>query len=173
MKQRFGSKKKKKLLNKRELIKTVASLRRQGKTIVTTNGSFDILHAGHLYLLEKAKRLGDVLIVGLNSDFSIKKYKSKDRPIIAQKFRAALLCAIEYVDYIYIFNETNPIKFLEIVRPDVHVNSAEYGKDCIEAPIVKKNGGELVMIRRNKDLLSTTVIIKKIIDVYGKAMNVS
>ena len=155
-----------KVLSKKQLRSTVKKFRRQKKIIVTTNGSFDILHAGHIYVLKKAKSLGDVLIVGLNSDISVRKYKSNDRPIINQKARAALLEAIEFVDYIYIFSEINPIEFLEIVRPDIHVNSAEYGRDCIEAPTVKKYGGRLVLIPKKHGLLSTTEIINKIIKVY-------
>ncbi len=168
MKRLDGFKKKKKLVNKIELEKIAQALQRIKKTIVTTNGSFDIFHAGHLHLLKKAKSLGDVLIVGLNSDLSIKKYKSKDRPIIAQRFRTALLSAIEYVDYVYIFNETNPIKFLEIVRPDIHVNSAEYGKNCIEAPTVKKFGGRLILVQKKKEFLSKTEIIRKILKAYSQ-----
>lgn len=157
----------KKLLNKNQFIKIIKYLHNQNKTIITTNGSFDILHAGHIYLLKKAKSLGDVLIVGLNSDLSIKKYKSKDRPIINQRYRAELLSAIEYVDYIYIFNEINPIKFLEIVKPDFHVNSAEYGKNCVEAPTVKKYGGRLILVNK-KWSISTSNIINRIIKVNKK-----
>lgn len=158
----------KKILNRNQLIAKVGSLRKKKKTIVTTNGSFDILHAGHMYLLKKAKSLGDILIVGLNSDKSIKKYKDKDRPIIKQSARAALLEAIEYVDYIYIFDEVNPINFLRLVKPNIHVNSAEYGINCIEAPTVRKFNGKIVLVPKKKGLLSTTEIINKIIKVYTK-----
>ncbi len=151
-----------KILSKSQLKRKVIWLKRQQGTIVTTNGSFDILHAGHIFLLQKAKEFGDVLIVGLNSDKSVKKNKGKKRPIISQNNRAILLSAIEFVDYIYIFNEKIPNKFINLVKPNIHVNSAEYGKNCIEAPVVKKNNGKLVLLNKKKELLSTTQIIKKI-----------
>jgi D-glycero-beta-D-manno-heptose 1-phosphate adenylyltransferase len=157
-----------KLLSKKQLIEVVRKLHKQGKRIITTNGSFDILHAGHVYVLKTAKSLGDYLIVGLNSDSSIRKYKGKDRPIIPQKFRAELLCAIQDVDFVYIFNELNPIEFLKIAQPYIHVNSSEYGKHCIEAPTVKKYGGRLKIVGRKKNLLSTTEIIHRIVKVYGR-----
>jgi D-glycero-beta-D-manno-heptose 1-phosphate adenylyltransferase len=151
-----------KVLTKATLQTIIQSLHRSGKRIVTTNGSFDILHAGHVYLLEKSRKFGDVLIVGLNSDSSIRRYKGKTRPIIPQRYRALLLSALTVVDYVYVFNELNPIKFLEIVKPAVHVNSAEYGRNCIEAPTVRKYGGKLVLVKKVKNMLSTTEIIARI-----------
>jgi D-glycero-beta-D-manno-heptose 1-phosphate adenylyltransferase len=165
MKRVFGYSK---IINKKALQKVVNKLKREGKIIVTTNGSFDILHAGHAYLLQRAKQYGDVLIVGLNSDSSIRRYKGRGRPIIPQKYRAQLLSALNTVDYIYIFNELNPIHFLTIVKPNIHVNSAEYGKNCIEAPTVKKFGGKLILISRRGDVLQSTKIIQKIIKVHQK-----
>ncbi|GAG14983.1 unnamed protein product, partial [marine sediment metagenome] len=94
-----------------EEIKEIApKLKSEGKKIVTTNGSFDLLHIGHVKSLQKAKEYGDILIVGLNSDSSIKQYKSKDRPIVGQKERAEMLAALECVDYVVIFDETDPRK---------------------------------------------------------------
>lgn len=151
-----------KILNKSKLQTVVRSLHRSGQRIVTTNGSFDILHAGHVHLLEKARKLGNVLIVGLNSDSSVRRYKGKTRPIIPQRYRALLLSALTVVDYVYVFNELNPINFLEIVKPAIHVNSAEYGRNCIEAPTVKKNGGKLVLVKKVKRMLSTTEIIARV-----------
>ncbi len=165
MKQVSGSKK---ILNKKQLIKKVALLKKQHKKVITTNGSFDIFHAGHIYLLKKAKSFGDILIVGVNSDASIKKYKNDKRPILPQNSRMNLLTAIEFVDYIYLFNEINPIKFLKIVKPDIHVNSAEYGTNCVEAQVLKKYGGRLVQVNIKKSLSSTSEIIDKIIKLYTK-----
>lgn len=163
MKHQNGSKK---IINKSQLKKVVNRLKKQNKKIVTTNGSFDILHAGHVYLLNYAKKFGNILIVGLNSDKSIKIYKSKDRPIISQKFRAKLLSSMMQIDYIYVFDEINPIEFLKIVKPDYHINSSEYGKNCIERSIVEENGGKLILLPKVKKLLSTTYIITKILKVY-------
>ncbi len=151
-----------------ELVKIVKELKRQGKTIVTTNGSFDIMHACHVYFLRKAKEQGDILIVGLNSDSSIKKYKSKDRPIIPQKYRTEMMAAMEMVDYVFIFNETTPNKFISIIKPDVHANAASYGKECVEAEAVKKAGGRLYLVHEIGGNLSTTKIIKRIMRGYSK-----
>jgi D-beta-D-heptose 7-phosphate kinase/D-beta-D-heptose 1-phosphate adenosyltransferase len=136
-------------------------LRTQGKRIVTINGSFDLLHAGHLFILEEARRQGDVLIVGLNSDASVKRYKSADRPLIPEAERAQMLLGLRCVDYVHVFDEDVPMPFLEEVRPDVHVNGSEYGADCVEAPTVRKHGG-LIHIVEKIPGLSTSQIIAKI-----------
>ncbi len=136
-------------------------LRTQGKRIVTINGSFDLLHAGHLFILEEAKRQGDVLIVGLNSDASVKRYKSADRPLIPEAERAQMLLALRCVDYVHIFDEDVPMPFLEEVRPDVHVNGSEYGNECIEAPAVRQHGGTIHIVEKIPGL-STSQIIAKI-----------
>lgn len=150
-----------KIVGREELGKRCEELRKAGKTIVTCNGSFDLFHYGHLCFLEEAKKQADVLIVGLNSDSSIKKYKSPDRPVITQDQRAALLSAMEIVGFVHIFGETDPIAFLEVVKPDVHVNGAEYGENCIEAPTVKKYGGRVHLMPKVAGL-STTGLIARI-----------
>ena len=109
-----------------------ATLRAKGKRLVTVNGSFDLLHAGHLYILEQARRQGDVLIVGLNSDASVRAHKGPTRPIVSERQRAQMLLALRMVDYVHIFDEPDPIAFLSEINPDVHVNGAEYGENCIE-----------------------------------------
>jgi rfaE bifunctional protein nucleotidyltransferase chain/domain len=138
-----------------------ARLRAQGKRIATINGSFDLLHAGHLHILEEARRQGDVLFVGVNSDASVKRYKSADRPLISEADRARMLLALRCVDYVHVFDEDAPMAFLEEVRPDVHVNGSEYGADCIEAPVVKKHGGRIHIVEKVPGL-STSAIIEKI-----------
>jgi D-beta-D-heptose 7-phosphate kinase/D-beta-D-heptose 1-phosphate adenosyltransferase len=146
----------------RERLRPLADmLRSQGKRVVTLNGSFDLLHAGHLYILEQAKAQGDVLIVGLNSDASVRKYKSADRPIVPQAERARMLLALRCVDYVHVFDEDVPMPFLEEVRPNVHVNGSEYGADCIEAPTVKKHGGRLHVVEKIPGL-STSGLLEKI-----------
>lgn len=154
---------KQKIVTAARLRQLAQRLHRQHKILVTTNGSFDLLHAGHLYLLEYAKSLGDVLVVGVNSDRSVKKYKSADRPIINEKNRVALLAGLAVVDYVHVFAEVNPIAFLNIVRPHIHVNSAQYGKNPIEAPTLKRWRTKLMLVPVRKALLSTTAILEKIL----------
>lgn len=156
----------------REKIKTldqvcdiVTDLRAQGKTIVTTNGAYDIFHVGHARQLELSKQCGDVLIVGVNSDLSVKAYKSPDRPIMPEHYRAELVAALSCVGYVFLFDEVNPIAFLEKLRPDVHTNDALYGRDCVEREIVEKHRGKIELIERVGDI-STTDIIEKILSVY-------
>lgn len=157
-----------KLKTREEIAKIVEELRKEGKSIVTVNGSFDILHIGHIRMLEEAKQQGDLLIVGLNSDSSVKQYKSKDRPINPEGARAGMLEALECVDYITIFDETDPRALLEAIKPDVHVNGPEWGgQDCIEAETVRKHGGRIHVSKKVKGF-STTAMIEKILKVYGK-----
>ena len=159
------------IVTRQELTKIVADLKAKGKKIVTTNGSFDVLHIGHVKSLEKARSFGDVLIVGLNSDSSVKKYKSDKRPIIGEQDRSAMLAALECVDYVTIFSETDPCVLLDIIKPNVHVKSGDYDAEkMIETPTVRKNGGE-VRITPFVQGISTTEIIKKICDVYGQQPN--
>jgi D-beta-D-heptose 7-phosphate kinase/D-beta-D-heptose 1-phosphate adenosyltransferase len=146
------------LLSRRELEPLVAVLRQQGKRIVTTNGAFDVLHAGHLYFLREARRLGDVLLVGLNADASIRQYKGPKRPVIPQEERADMLLALRYVDYVHIFDEPVPMPFLQVVRPDVHVNGAEYGEECIEADVVHRDGGRIHIVDRRPGLATSSII---------------
>lgn len=134
---------------------------KEKKTLVTLNGSFDLLHAGHLHILFEASKQGDTLLVALNSDQSIQKYKSTDRPIIPLKYRLQMIAAIEFVDFVTYFDETDPRAFLEKVQPDVHTNATEYGPQCIEAETVRKYGGKLFLIDR-VDNLSTSEIINRI-----------
>ncbi|MCB1148666.1 MAG: adenylyltransferase/cytidyltransferase family protein [Chlamydiia bacterium] len=138
-----------------------ASIRAQGKTIATLNGSFDLLHAGHLQILYEASLQADVFICALNSDASIKKYKSPLRPIIPLPFRMQMMAALEFVDFVTWFEETDPRAFLEAVRPDVHVNGSEYRENCIEQEVVEHGGGKVHFV----DLipgLSTTKILDAI-----------
>ena len=119
---------KEKIKSLAEILKIAEKAKKEGKKIVTTNGSFDLFHAGHVELLKKAKSKGDILIVGVNSDKSVREYKKKPgRPIIPEQFRAEAVAAIMYVDYVFLFDDLIPNPWLEKIRPDVHANSAEYG----------------------------------------------
>jgi D-beta-D-heptose 7-phosphate kinase/D-beta-D-heptose 1-phosphate adenosyltransferase len=135
-----------------------ANLRAKGKRIVTINGSFDILHSGHLYILNEARQRGEVLVVGLNSDSSVKSYKGPDRPILSQRQRAEMLLALRIVDYVHIFDEPDPIAFLEQIKPDVHVNGAEYGEECVERDVVIRNGGRIHIVSRIPGLSTSRLI---------------
>lgn len=137
------------------------SLKQEGKKIVTLNGSFDLMHAGHLYILHQAKQQGDILIVALNSDASIKAYKSQDRPIIDLENRKKMMAACMFVDYVTVFEETTPCHILSLICPDVHVNGAEYGDNCVEKQTVESAGGAIYLVDRIPGL-STTEVIKKI-----------
>src|SRR5262249_17073871 len=136
------------LVPRQALAQLAETLRAKGKRIVTINGSFDILHNGHLHILDEARQRGDVLIVGLNSDASVKRYKGASRPIVPERRRAEMLLALRMVDYVPVFDESDPIAFLKELRPDVHVNGSEYGENCIESETVKRAGGELYIVDR-------------------------
>jgi D-glycero-beta-D-manno-heptose 1-phosphate adenylyltransferase len=139
---------------------TVEALKEQGFRVATLNGSFDLLHAGHLHIIYEASKQADVLIVALNSDQSIKEYKSKQRPIVPLESRIEMMTALGFVDYVTWFDETTPCKILGKIKPHVHINGAEYGSHCIEAEVVKKYGGELYLVDRVAGLSTTTLINK-------------
>jgi D-beta-D-heptose 7-phosphate kinase/D-beta-D-heptose 1-phosphate adenosyltransferase len=146
------------LVPRRSLAQLAATLRAKGKRVVTINGSFDVLHAGHVYILNEAKQQGDVLIVGLNSDTSVRSYKGAGRPIVGERRRAEMLLALRMVDYVHIFDEPDPIAFLAEIKPDVHVNGSEYGRDCIEAETVRRGGGEIHIVDRIPDLSTSGLL---------------
>lgn len=136
-------------------------IRSRHKTIVTLNGSFDLLHSGHLHILHEASKCGDVLIVALNSDESIKRYKSKNRPFITLSERLKMVSAISFVDYVTWFEEDDPRELLRKIRPNVHVNGADWGEDCIERSVVEEVGGRLQIVKLVPGL-STTAIVERI-----------
>lgn len=128
---------------------------------MTLNGSFDLLHAGHLYILHEAARQADLLWVALNSDVSVKAYKGPSRPIIELAYRLEMVAALECVSLVSWFDETDPRRLLREICPDVHVNGAEYGPACIEAEVVRDLGGRLHLVDRIPGL-ATSQIIEKI-----------
>lgn len=154
---------KEKIRSLEEILEIVTQAKKEGKKIVTTNGSFDLVHAGHIDLLQKAKSKGDILIVGINSDKSVRKYKKKPgRPIVPEKYRAELIAAIEYVDFVFLFDDLIPNAWLDKIRPNVHANSAEYGTKCVETEILDLYGGELFLVPKEDIPLSTSMIEAKI-----------
>ncbi len=128
--------------------------RAAGRTIVTTNGTFDLLHAGHLFLLSQARLHGDVLIVGVNSDASVKRYKGPDRPHESQDIRAQNVAG--YADVVFVFDDDDPRSWLPLIRPHVHVNAATYGAECVEADVLRTIGARLVLVPVRPELGSTT-----------------
>jgi rfaE bifunctional protein nucleotidyltransferase chain/domain len=159
---------KEKIKSIKELRSVIEDLRKQNKKIVTTNGVFDILHLGHVRYLQEAKKLGDVLVVALNSDSSVKQIKGPKRPINNQKARVEVLAALEFVDYVVIFNEINPIKILSEIKPNIHIKGGDYKiNQIIEKDIVEKNNGKIVLIPEVKGW-STTDLINKIVKTYKK-----
>lgn len=148
------------------LKRLLAILRERVKTVVFTNGCFDIIHAGHIRYLKKAKALGDILVIGLNSDASVKKIKGDKRPIVSQKERAEVLSAMEMVDYIVIFNEPTPIRLIKAIQPDVLVKGADWKeKEIVGADVVKAKGGRVARIRLARGR-STTDIIQRVLKLH-------
>ena len=146
------------IVSLKKLKSIVEKLKKQNKKIVFTNGCFDIIHIGHITLLKKAKSLGDILVVGLNSDESVKKLKGKERPIVPQNERAEILDSIKYVDYVVVFDELTPYKVITEIKPDIIVKGKDYKlKEVVGWGIVPK----IVRINLVKDR-STTGIIEKI-----------
>ena len=150
-----------KLIKPDQLALMVETLRKNSKKIVTLNGSFDLLHAGHLQIIFEASQLGDFLIVALNTDASIQKYKGIDRPIISLEYRLQMMAALSFVNYVTWFDETTPCEILSIIKPDIHVNGSEYGENCIEGETVRSNGGKIHIVPLIPGL-STSNIVQKI-----------
>ena len=157
----------KKIINIKELKDIVEKLKKESKKIVTTNGVFDILHIGHIRYLQEAKKLGDILIVAINSDSSTKKLKGPKRPLNNENDRAEALAALECVDYVTIFNEEDPIKILGQIKPNIHAKGGDYDiSQIIEKDAVEKNNGKVVLISKVGGY-STTDFINRIIKVYN------
>ena len=158
----------KKIVTLKQLIRIVNKLKKQNKQIITTNGVFDILHLGHVKYLENAKKLGDVLIVGVNTDSSVKQNKGDKRPINEQKSRVGVLAALGCVDYVFLFNEKDPRNWLSKIKPNIHVKSTDYKlNEIIEKTTVEKNKGKVILSSMIKGH-STTNIINKILKLYKK-----
>ena len=151
-----------KLKSKNSLVKIISSLRKRGKKVVFTNGCFDILHYGHAKYLEAAKAKGQILVVGINSDVSVKKIKGKDRPLVSQNYRAKMVAALESVDFVVIFSEPTPLEMIKALKPDVLVKGGDWKeKDIVGADFVKSRKGRVYSVKFIKGF-STTDIIKKI-----------
>ncbi len=151
-----------KLVSKDDIAQLLRRHRLQGHRVVFTNGCFDLFHAGHLHTLRKASEMGEVLVVGVNSDTSVKRIKEPGRPVVDEKDRAELISALPFVDYVVIFNEDTPAKLLEEVRPDVLVKGEDWrGKKVVGEDLVKGRGGKVEFVK-HLDGRSTSQLIKKI-----------
>jgi len=138
---------KQKIKEKKQLLRIVKELKAKRKRIVFTNGCFDLLHIGHVRYLEEAKALGDVLVVGLNTDVSVRKLKGPKRPILPEEERAEILSGLGCVDYITLFHEMDPLKLITSLHPDVLVKGGDWAKEQIVGrEVVERSGGEVVII---------------------------
>jgi len=151
-----------KLVPHSRLASLSGELKAKGKRIVTTNGCFDLLHWGHINYLNEARELGDVLIVGINSDDSVRGLKGSTRPLLGEIHRAMQIAALEAVDYVTIFDDATPINFISQVAPQIHVKGGDYaGKELPERAAVEGLGGKLAFLSLVEGL-STSNLIKKI-----------
>lgn len=150
-----------------ELRKIIDRCRAEGKKVIFTNGCFDIIHAGHTYYLQQARALGDVLVVAVNSDASVRAIKGEKRPLVPQDERAAVMAALGCVDFVVIFEETTPQAIIDLLRPDVLVKGGDWREEeVVGRESVLSWGGKVVIIPHKKGL-STTNLVEKIRMVYG------
>ena len=156
----------KKILTLEDLVTRLGKVRKSGQKIVFTNGCFDIMHVGHVRYLADAGSEGDLLVVGLNSDASVRIIKGDKRPIVRQNHRAEVLASLGCVDFIVIFDEPDPLKLIQTLKPDVLVKGEDWTEDAIVgAESVKSLGGKIVRISFVEES-STTAIIEKILQRY-------
>jgi D-beta-D-heptose 7-phosphate kinase/D-beta-D-heptose 1-phosphate adenosyltransferase len=160
--------------NVEALVQLRLEWRKAGKTVVWTNGCFDLLHVGHTRSLQAARRLGDILIVGLNSDNSVRRLKGPGRPLVPEADRSELLSALECVDHVVIFDESTPEQVLDLLRPDIHCKGAEYappsGKPIPERAVVEAYDGKVVFLPLVEGL-STTSLLNRITDAFIVSQN--
>jgi len=159
---------KQKLKARKELVKIIKNLRAKGKRIVFTNGCFDLLHIGHVRYLEEAKNRGDILVVGVNSDASVRKLKGPKRPILPEEERAEILSGLGCVDYVTLFQEIDPMKLITSLQPDILVKGGDWAKEqIVGGEVVERSGGEVVIIPFVKKA-STSNLIQTILKRYEK-----
>ena len=143
-----------------------SKLKESGKTIVFTNGCFDLIHAGHVDYMDKAKKLGDILVVGVNSDASVKSIKGKARPIVTLENRLRLLQGLSSIDYLCVFEQDTPLELIKKVRPNILVKGEDWKeKGVVGEDIVKAEGGKVELIELLPGI-STSILIDKILKAY-------
>ena len=155
------------ILSQSELKKTVIALKKQGRKIVVTNGVFDLLHLAHIHILQKCKSMGDILIVLINSDSSVKGYKGDKSPVVPETDRVELLANFPFIDYITIFNEDTPLSILKEIKPDILAKGGAFIQERIarEKQLLESWGGKFITFPLEKEYSSTN-IIKKILEAY-------
>jgi len=152
------------VLSREELIRRVAEARKRGKRVVLANGCFDVLHVGHVRYLAGARELGDILVVGINSDEQVAVQKGAGRPVMPVIERAEIVAALEPVTYVTIFNERSPARLLGVLKPDFQAKGTDYSADSVpEAEVVKAYGGRVIIVGDPKDH-STSAILEKMRD---------
>ena len=159
---------KEKIKTKEDLHRIVEDLKKKGKRIVFTNGCFDLLHLGHIRYLEKAKSLGDILVVGVNSDRSVQSLKGPERPILPEEERAEILSGLECVDYITLFDELTPLELISSLQPHILVKGGNWAKETtVGREVVERSGGEVVILPFVEGS-STSNLIETILKRYEK-----
>jgi D-beta-D-heptose 7-phosphate kinase/D-beta-D-heptose 1-phosphate adenosyltransferase len=157
-----------KIKTKEDLHRIVEDLKKKGKRIVFTNGCFDLLHLGHIRYLEKAKSLGDILVVGVNSDRSVQSLKGPERPILPEEERAEILSGLECVDYITLFDGLTPLELISSLQPHILVKGGDWAKETtVGREVVERSGGEVVILPFVEGS-STSNLIETILKRYEK-----
>ncbi len=155
-----------KITDMNNLVRNLNTLRKSGKSIVFTNGCFDILHAGHVRYLTEAKSKGDILVLGLNSDKSVRLIKGEKRPVVCHDQRAEVLAGLWCVDFITVFDEPDPLELIQTIKPDILIKGADWSEEnIIGSDFVKANGGKVERISVVPDI-STSRIIQDIIQLH-------
>lgn len=158
-----------KIYTRKELSLLLKQKKTDGKVVVTTNGCFDVLHLGHLRYLQAARQQGDILVVAINSDSSVRELKGENRPLVPEEERAEMLAGLECVDYVVIFPELTPVELLSELKPNIHVKGGDYKlEQLIERDVVENNGGK-VIVGLNVPGKSTTNLIDVICERYGNS----
>jgi rfaE bifunctional protein nucleotidyltransferase chain/domain len=156
-----------KILVRKAAAEQVRRWKEAGLRIVFTNGCFDLLHVGHARYLQQAREQGDLLVVGVNTDTSVRRLKGPQRPLVPEGERAELLAALEYVDHVTLFDEDTPEVLIAEVRPHVHVKGGDYRTDDLpEAPLVRRLGGEVVILPFTEGR-STSSLVQEIVRAHG------
>ena len=157
-----------KIYQRSVLASVLRDAKSEGAVVVTTNGCFDVLHLGHLRYLQAARKLGDLLVVAVNSDSSVRQLKGENRPLVPEAERAEMLAGLECVDYVIVFPELTPIDLLDELKPSIHVKGGDYElEQLVEREVVEANGGK-VIVGLNVDGKSTTNLIRVICERYGE-----
>jgi len=157
-----------KIKRKEDLQRIIEDLKAKGKRIVFTNGCFDLLHLGHIRYLEKAKSLGDILVVGVNSDRSVQSLKGPERPILPEEERAEILSGLECVDYITLFDGLTPLELISSLQPHILVKGGDWAKETtVGREVVERSGGEVVILPFVEGS-STSNLIETILKRYEK-----